>query len=232
MTDLGIIRRYLGVSFEHIPQGIFIHQRDYTRSILQDFGMLECRPAKVPMQEGSVLITDMLSLYINSTYYCQLAGKLIFLTVSRPNITYAMNCVSSFMSHPQQAHLDAVLHILRYLRGTMDYGIFYTHLYIRGYTDADWGSCPETRRSISAYIFTLASGPISWASKKKLTVSRSSTEAEYRVLSDGAQEAVWLSCMLHELQEYPHPPVPLQHDNSKVNSNLSRHISLDLNCDN
>jgi hypothetical protein len=235
MTDLGIIRRYLGVSFEHLSQGIFIHQRDYTRSILQDFGMLECRPAKVPMPEGSVIITDMLSPYINSTYYCQLVGKLIFLTVSRPDIAYAVNRVSSFMSHPQQAHLDAVLHILRYLRGTMDYGILYTHSghsEIRGYSDADWGSCPETRRSIGAYIFTLACGPISWASKKQLTVSRSSTEVEYRALSDGAQEAVWLSRMLHELQDYPHPSIPLQHDNSEVHSNLSRPISLDLNYDN
>jgi hypothetical protein len=82
MIDLGPISRYLGVSFEQVVLGIFIHERDYTKSILKDFRMLECRLAKIPMAEGSILITNMLSLYINSTYYCQLVGKLIFLTVS------------------------------------------------------------------------------------------------------------------------------------------------------
>jgi hypothetical protein len=101
MTDLGHISRYLGVSFEQLPQGIFIHQRDYARSILHDFGMSACRSVKVPMQEGLILISDMLSPYVNSTYYCQLVGKLIFLTISRPNIAFAVNHISSFMSNPQ-----------------------------------------------------------------------------------------------------------------------------------
>jgi hypothetical protein len=139
------------------------------------------------------------------------------------------------MSNPQQAHLDAVLHILRYLRGTLDYDIMYKHSghsIIRGFIDADWGSCPKTRRSIGAYIFTLANGPISWASKKQLTISCSSTEAEYRALSDRAHEAVWLFRMLYELQNSHHPLVPIQHENSEVSSNLSSSTSLHINCDN
>jgi hypothetical protein len=125
--------------------------------------MLDCHPAKVPMPKGTVLLTDMLSPYVGSTYYCKLVGKLIFLTITKADIAYAINRVSSYMAQPQQAHLNVVLHILRYIRGTLDTGILFHKSHpsqLTGFTDVDWDSCPETRRSISAYIFTLGHGPV------------------------------------------------------------------------
>jgi hypothetical protein len=235
MTDLGLIKRYLGVSFEYLLQGIFLHQQDYAHSILKEFGMLDYRPAKVPMPEGTILLTDMLSPYVDSTYYCKLLGKLIFLTITRANIAYAVNRISSYMAHPQQAHLDAVLHIIRYLQGTLDTGILYHKSLpsqLTGFTDADWGSCLETRRSIGAYIFTLGHGPVTWMSKKQLTVARSSTEAEYRALSDGAQEGIWLSRLLKELNISPCPTFPLNQGSQEITTNLSTPSVLHMHCDN
>jgi hypothetical protein len=208
MTDLGIIKRYLGISFDTVPLGTFLHQRDYKLSILTDFGMEHCKSAPSPLPEGLVLVTNMASPYVDSTHYYKLVGKLIFLTITRPDLAYAVSCVSSYMANPQQTHLDAAKHILRYLRGNLDHDILYragSPLEAIGFTDADWGSCPETRRSMGAYIFTFTGGPITWQSKPQLTVSRSSTKSEYRALNDDAQEAVWLHQLLLKLQVMPSP---------------------------
>jgi histone deacetylase 1/2 len=208
MQDLGRVQRYLGLTFEHTDLGTFLHQRDYTASILQDFTMEDCKPAPTPFPDGQILTSDMHSPPTDITTYCKLIGKLIFLTVTRPDIAFSVSRLSSYMASPQLAHLEAAKHLLRYLQGTLDMGILYrsgSPITISGFTDADWGSCTDTRRSMGAYIFTLAAGPITWQSKKQLTVSRSSTESEYRALSDGAQEGVWLHRLLQELQ-YPSNP--------------------------
>ena len=157
--------------------------------------MADYKPVPTPLPEGNILTTDMSTPYIDSHYYCRLVGKLILLTVTRPYIAYIVSRLSIHMARPQESHLDAAKHVLRYLQGTSDFGILYqadSPITITGYTDADWGSCPETRRSMGAYTFTMAGGPITWQSKRQTTVSRSSTESEYRALNYSTQEAVWL----------------------------------------
>jgi histone deacetylase 1/2 len=234
MTDLGHVKRYLGITFEQSTSGILLHQHDYALSILQQFNMTDCKTASTPLPQGLVLVSDMHSPYIDSNLYCQLVGKLIFLTITRPDIAYAVSRVSSYMSKPQISHLDAAKHILRYIKHTADHGIFYQAgqaLTITGYTDADWGSCPETRRSMGAYIFLLAGGPITWQSKRQHTVSRSSTESEYRALSDSAQEAVWLRRLLQELQVLsPNPHSSLSRTQSL--STTSQASCITIFCDN
>ena len=202
MTDLGKVQRYLGILFEQAILGTFLHQRDYTRSILHEFGMADCKPTPTPLPKGNILTTDMSTPYIDSHYYCRLVDKLIFLTVTRPDIAYVVSRLSTHMALPQESHLDAAKHFLRYLQGTSDFSILYkadSPLTITGYTDADWGSSPETRQSMGAYTFTLVGGPITQQSKRKTTVSRSSTESEHRALNDSTQEAVWLRRLLLEL---------------------------------
>ena len=181
MTDLGKVRRYLGISFEQTTLGILLHQKDYAASILKEFGMQDCRPATTPLPEGQILVADMKSPTIDKTHYYKLVGKLIFLMVTRPDLAYAVSRLSSYMSLPQNTHLEAAKHVLRYIQGTIELGILYNSNAtptISGYADADWGSCTETRRSMGDYIFTMAGGSITWQSKRQPTVSRSSTESE------------------------------------------------------
>ena len=137
------------------------------------------------------------------------------------------------MSSPQKAHLDAAHNILRYLKHSYDYRILFHHdvpLSLEGFTNADWGSCPETGRSIGAYLFKAAGGPISWMSKRQLTILRSSTESEYKALSDGVQEAVWISRLLIELQVLSQSPTSLHQTNSEIQTQLEP--SLVIQCDN
>jgi hypothetical protein len=138
MVDLGPVKRYLGITFEQTLLGIFLHQKDYANSIISEFGMAHFHPTKTPLPKGLTLATDTRTSYIDSTYYGRLVGKLIFLTIIRADIAFAVNRVASYLSQPQQAHLDVVMHILRYIRGTIDLGILYkagSKIQILGFMD-------------------------------------------------------------------------------------------------
>ncbi|XP_051136964.1 uncharacterized mitochondrial protein AtMg00810-like [Andrographis paniculata] len=129
------------------------------------------------------------------TLYRQLVGSLIYLTVTRPDIAYAVHIVSQFMSVPRTTHHSAVLRILRYVKGTLLHGLHYSarsSLVLTGYSDADWAGDPSDRRSTTGFCFFLGDSLISWRSKKQTVVSRSSAESEYRALADTAAELLWL----------------------------------------
>lgn len=144
------------------------------------------------------------------------------------------------MSKPQQQHWKSVKHILRYLKGTINFGIQFTkspHSNLEGYTDADYLGCIDTHRSRGAYLLQLASGPISWSSKLQSTISKSTTEAEYKALSECAKEAVHLRRLLLELNQLPTSKVPIRHSNSNIHTNLAHanipsSFDIHLHCDN
>lgn len=127
---------------------------------------------------------------------------LIYLTYTRPNISFAVNYLSRLMQEPKTCHWKATKQILRYIHGTMDNGLDYkkNDLFFSGYTDANYAESIDDRRSTSGYVFFLGSGPISWGSKKQNTISRSSTEAEYRATSAAVCEAIWLRRILEGLR--------------------------------
>ena len=236
MSDLGFVTKYLGVEFRRLPDSSYhISQKDYIHDILQDFDMLQAKPEHVPLPPGLRFLSDMDSPPTNLHHYCKLVGKLIFLTTTRPDLSYTVSTVSRYMAAPQHAHLEAVKHILRYLRHTSDYSLLYQHQKsqpIQGYTDADWATCQETRRSTGGYLFTLAGGSITWQSKRQLTVSRSSTESKYVALSTCSQEAVWLGRFLSEFGLFQGPSTPTSPDNSLSPSSILQSAPIPVNCDN
>jgi hypothetical protein len=115
------------------------------------------------------------------------------MTITRPDLSYAVRVVSQFMQTPQKPHLDAVRRILRYIKHTFHCGIFYeakSQLQVHGYTDADWAGNISNRRSTSGFLFSFGSGAVSWSNKKQSTVALSSTKAEYRGATIVACEVV------------------------------------------
>lgn len=196
MKDLGPVQRYLGVEFDRTSSGgLFLHLSNYTQDLITEFNMIDCRCEFTPLPAGLVLHAESSTPDVNPTTYCRVVGKLIFLTHTRPDISHAVGIVSRFMQSAQKAHWDAVTHLLRYISTTKDFGILYSPTdtpLLTGFIDADYLSCSSTRRSIGAYLFKLASGPVSWSNKQQPTVSDSTTEAEYKALSDGAKEAVYI----------------------------------------
>ena len=168
-NDIGPIQRYLGVEFHRNSSGLCMHQTQYALSILRLFSMKHCAPSLTPLPEGIVLAKDTATPSVDATIYRMLVGKLLFLTKTRPDITHAVSVVSRFMQQPQEAHMQAAKHILRYVRRYPDLGLFFEsgeENHLRGYTDADYGQDIDDRISVGAFIFFLGNTPISWNSKK------------------------------------------------------------------
>eukprot|EP00253_Pinus_taeda_P017652 PITA_17652 len=140
----------------------------------------------------------------DATLYRQLVGGLIYLTTTRPDLAYADNMLSQFMSKPLESHWNAKKNVLRYLQGTVDYGIIYTDSFdvrLAGFANSDWVGNVDDHRSITGYGFSLRSGAITWSSKKQNTVSLSSIEGEYQAMCAAMCEAVWLQRLLQDVGE-------------------------------
>jgi hypothetical protein len=155
----------------------------------------------------------------DATLYRQLVGSLVYLIVTRPDISYAVHIVSQFMAAPRSLHYAAVLRILRYLKGTLFRGLHFSSqlsLTLQAYSDADWARDPTDRRSTTGYCFLLCDSLISWRSKKQSVVARSSTEAEYRALANTTAELLWLRWLLQDLGIDYSTAVPIHCDNRSV----------------
>lgn len=170
--------------------------------------MLGSKPSYFPMEQHHKLSSDTGDLIPDPGQYRRLVGRLIYLTITRPDITYPVHILSEFMQDPRQGHWDAAICLLRYLKSSPGQGLLLpssNDLNLHVYCDSDWASCPMMRRSITGYLVMLGSAPISWKTKKQPTVSRSSTEAGYFAMANTTSEAIWIRNLLRTL----HVPVPL-----------------------
>ncbi|CAL2225177.1 unnamed protein product [Prunus armeniaca] len=168
---------------------------------------LEGKLAKLPFpypasDRGGEYLSNKFKPYSHPQQYRIIVRALQYLTFTRPDIAFSVNQTCQFMHNPMESHVVAVKRILKYLKGTLDFGIHFQHgiLNLHAYSNADWAGDPNDRHSVSGFIVYLGSSPISWAFKKQHTVSRSSTEAEYRALAIAVAELAWirqLFCDLH-----------------------------------
>lgn len=135
--------------------------------------------------------------------YRSVVGALQYATITRPDISYAVNRVCQFLSMPTIHHWKSVKRILRYLKGTMNYGLHFCSAknpLLVAFSDADWAGDPDTRRSTEGYCVYFGGNLLSWSSRKQRVVARSSTEAEYRALASATTEVVWIQQLLRELR--------------------------------
>lgn len=134
--------------------------------------------------------------------YRRLVGCLIYLTITRPDICYIVQYLSQFMHSPKQSHWHAALRVVRYIKGSPGLGLLLpscSDLDLFAYCDADWTTCPMTRRPLTGYCIKLGRSLISWYCKKQNTVSRSFAEAEYRAMATITCEIVWLVGLLQDM---------------------------------
>ena len=169
MKDLENLKYFLGIEVFRSKRGIFINQKKYILDLLAEVGMIDCKPAETPIVTNHRLQTTPGEDSTNKEKYQKLVGKLIYLSHTRPNISYAVGVVSRFMHLPQTSHMEAVMRIFRYLKGTSDKGVFYKkngHLDLIAYTDADWAGDRDSRRSTSGYFTLVGGNLVTWRSKK------------------------------------------------------------------
>lgn len=195
IKDLGDLRFFLGVQVRCDATGFSLSQAQYTEDILERAGMANCKPASTPVDAQQKLSAADGEPASDGTFYRSITGALQNLTLTRPDIAYAVNQACLYMHSPRAAHWNLVKRILRYLRGSINDGLFITaspSTELKAYSDADWAGCPDTRRLTSGYCVFLGDLLVSWSSKRQPTVSRSSAEAEYRAVANATAECCWL----------------------------------------
>ncbi|XP_059067627.1 uncharacterized mitochondrial protein AtMg00810-like [Cryptomeria japonica] len=201
MKDLGLMYYSLGLEVWQRPNEVILSQEKYAIDLLKRFGMLDCKSMATPMEANLKKLHDVAisSDLVDPTMYRQLIGSLMYLVNTRLDICYAVNTLSQFMCETRQIHFVAAKHILRYVRGTMGYGLKYTScevLNLQGFSDSDWAGCVPDRKNTSGCCFSLGSATIFWCSRKQSCVAQSTTEVEYVASCVAASEVVWLRKLL------------------------------------
>ena len=126
--------------------------------LLEDFGFLESKPVYMPMKPRITLSATDGEVLEDVTHYMHLVGRLLYLTITRPDITFVVHASSQFLQTPRDVHLQVVRHLLRYIKGQSGLGLHYpssSTTNLRAFSDADWGTCTDTRRSITGYCVFL-----------------------------------------------------------------------------
>ena len=214
-------------------------QQAYTEKLLKRFGMEKANPVATPVDTSNKLVKATESEEcVDQQEYQSAVGSLLYLAVAtRPDIAFAVSNVTKFSAQPTKQHWVAVKRILRYLKGTADYGLVFTHNApgeCVGYSDADWGGDLNDRKSTSGYLFKISGGTVSWRSKKQSCVALSTAEAEYVALASATQEATWMSRLTAGLENRSEEPIVLFEDNQSAISmtknpqfhGRSKHISI------
>eukprot|EP00253_Pinus_taeda_P006817 PITA_06817 len=212
MTDLGHLHYFLGLQVLQSKEGISLSRSKYACDILRHFHMEDCKPAPSPFQSGVKLSVSCTFPEVDATLYRQLVGKLLYLTHTRPDLSFVVGLVARFLQNPRESHWKAAKRILRY------------------------AGDPDDRKSTAGYVFTLGSGPITWGCKKQAAISLSSAEAEYRGAVEASKEALWLRQILSEFGFEQQHPTTLWCDNQSaiqlckdpVQHQRSKHIELHM----
>nr|XP_016451961.1 PREDICTED: uncharacterized mitochondrial protein AtMg00810-like [Nicotiana tabacum] len=191
VKDLGHLRYFLGIEVLRSQSEILLNKRKYTLELLVDIGLSGSKPATTPLEMNLKLTTIECDTHMGRfddeqlkdiVSYQKLVGKLLYLTITRPDISFAVQILSQFMQQPKLSHWNAALRLIRYIKGSSGQGILLKKgSYIRkleAYCDSDWAACPNTRRAVTRYAIKLGDSLISWKPKKQPNISRNTVEAE------------------------------------------------------
>jgi len=198
MSDLGLLCFYLGVEVRQDASGITLRQTHYARRILEHGKMTGCNLVHTPMEEKLRLSRESKAEEVDSTHYWRLVGSLRYLVHTRTDLAFAVRYMSRFMEQPTVEHLQAVKLILRYVAGTLDYGLHYkrapgTVCFI-DYCNSDLAGDVDTSKSTSGTMFFLGDCLISWQPIKLKVVALSSCEAEYIATASAAMHCGCPGC--------------------------------------
>jgi hypothetical protein len=244
--DLGELKFILGIRVERRRDGaLLLNQNQYIDELIKKFNQENSKSSNIPIQPNNNLTSKLenekesLRELVDPNMYRQVIGSLIYLmTSTRPDISYSVGLLSRFMSNPRELHWRCLKRVIKYLKSTINYSLIYEKATIKesslvGYSDSDYASNADDRRSISGYLFKYCDCLISWHSSKQKIVSLSSTESEYIALTNAAKEAIWIKQMLNELNRITSTPIIFCDNKSSISlasnpdfHSRSKHIDI------
>ena len=219
MSDLGKMRFFLGIEVLQKSDGIYICQRRYALEVLKRFGMMESNSVGNPIVPGSKISKEGNGNLVDETCYKQLVGSLMYLTATRPDMMFIICLISRYMAKPMEIHLQTAKRALRYLKGTVNYGIHYKRGEdgeVLAFTDSDYAGDMDYKKSTSGYVFLMGSSAVSWCSKKQPIVTLSTTKAEFVAAAVCVCQGIWIKRILKELGHADTSCMTIMCDNSST----------------
>lgn len=215
MKDMGDVKRVLGIDIigDRNQGTIFMTQQRYLEKVLSRYGMSSAKSVNTPLG-GHLKLSSSQSpetegerLDMDKYPYANVVGSIMYSMIcTRPDLAYSLSMVSRFMSNPGMPHWQALKWIMRYLRSSMGLGLLYKKREendddndVIGYADSDHGGCLDSRRSMTAYIFTIYGNIVSWKASLQKVIATSTTESEYVAITEAVKEGLWLKGFLGEL---------------------------------
>ncbi|XP_048234353.1 uncharacterized mitochondrial protein AtMg00810-like [Ricinus communis] len=238
MKDLGLAAYFLRIEIFRSSTRYFLSQRKYTKDLISLASLTDDKVVDTPLELNVKYSRIDGEPLFDPALYRSIVGSLVYLTVTRPDIAYVVHIISQFMSDPHILHFTAVYHIIRYLRSISTMGLYYpssSSSVLHVFSNADYAGCLDTRRSTIENCIFIGQSLLSWKSKKQPTVSKSSTESEYRSMSSACGEIIWLQRLLQDFGIFLTSPAPLYCGNesaAKIASNpifheRTKHIEVD-----
>lgn len=195
LKDLGNLHYFLGIEVKKHDDGLHLSQEKYATDLVKRADLQGCKPSPTPLSSSEKLsLTEGTPLSKeDNTKYRSLVGALQYLTLTRPDISFAVNKVCQFLHAPTTVHWTAAKRIVRYVKNTLSIGLNFSKspsTLVSAFSDSDWAGSLDDRRSIGGFAVFFGPNLILWSARKQTTVSRSSTEAEYKALANATAEII------------------------------------------
>jgi len=198
---VGELNYFLGLQVKQMEDTMFISQSKYAKNIVKKFGLENSSHKRTPATTHLKLSKDENGVAVDQSLYKSMIESLIYLTKSRPDITFVVGVCGRYQAEPKMTDLVQVKRILKFINGTTDYGILYSHSdnsWLIGYCDADWAGSADDRKNTSRGCFFMGNNLVSWFGKKQNSVSLSTAEVEYIAAGSSCSQLVWMKQMLEE----------------------------------
>ncbi|CAM8987454.1 unnamed protein product [Rhodiola kirilowii] len=201
MSIVGEMNYFLGLQVTQKEDGILITQSKYAKNLIKKFDLEKATHKRTPAATHLKITKDDAGTKVDQTRYRSMIGSLLYLTTSKLDIAYAIGVCARYQADPKESHLLQVKRIIKFVSGTVDFGIWCTkdtNPYLVGYCDADWAGNAEDWKSTSGGCFFLGNNLVSWFSKKKNSISLSTAEAGYIATGSYCTQLLWMKQMLSE----------------------------------
>nr|GEV51698.1 copia protein [Tanacetum cinerariifolium] len=236
MSMMGQMSFFLGLQVSQSPGGIFINQSKFALEILKKFGMDSCESVDTPMVDRLKLDEDLSGILVDQTRFRSMVGSQMYLTANRPDLVFVVCMCARYQAKPIKKHLQALKRVFRYLKGIINWGLWYpkdTAMALTAYADADHAGCQDIRRSTSGSAQFQGDKLVSWSSKKQQSTAISTTEAEYITMSGCCAQILWMRSQLTDYG-FDFNKIPLYCDNrsaialcyNNVQHFRSKHIDI------